>query len=73
MDPDFLGARLVLWWTWVAKGSGDEAIAFTYEAPAAYSEGIPFVAVNGELVVPYWPGLSATGSGCRHSSLPPRS
>src|SRR3989442_14600600 len=27
MDPDFLGARLVLWWVYVAKGAYDEAIA----------------------------------------------
>jgi hypothetical protein len=27
MNPDFLGARMVLWWVWVAKGSYAEAIA----------------------------------------------
>jgi serine/threonine-protein kinase len=27
MNPDFLGARLVLWWVWVAKGSPGDAIA----------------------------------------------
>ena len=27
MDPDFLGARLVLWWALVAKGAPEEAIA----------------------------------------------
>ena len=27
MNPDFLGARLVLWWAWVAKGWPDVAMA----------------------------------------------
>jgi tetratricopeptide (TPR) repeat protein len=27
MDPEFLGARLVLWWAQVAKGAAEEAIA----------------------------------------------
>jgi tetratricopeptide (TPR) repeat protein len=27
MDPDFLGARLVLWWALVAQGTHEEAIA----------------------------------------------
>ena len=27
MDPDFLGARLVLWWVLVAEGATEEAIA----------------------------------------------
>ena len=27
MNPDFLGARLVLWWVWVAKGDYEKAIA----------------------------------------------
>jgi adenylate cyclase len=27
MNPDFLGARMVLWWVWVAKGAYAEAIA----------------------------------------------
>jgi serine/threonine protein kinase/tetratricopeptide (TPR) repeat protein len=27
MDPGFLGARLVLWWAWIASGSVQEALA----------------------------------------------